>query len=114
MIRPYKIEDKEKLIDLLRFNIPQYFDPAEESDFIAYLKCFTDNYFVVEENGQIIGCGGFNYSEYSDEKSIANISWDIIHPDFHGKGIGKKLTQFRINKIKQNATINIIRVRTTQ
>ena len=111
MIRPYKIEDKTKLIALLKLNIPQYFDRSEERDFIDYLNKFADHYFVVEENGSIIGCGGINYFH---EESIARISWDIIHPDFQGKGIGKKLTLHRINEIRNNSSVNLIVVRTSQ
>jgi len=111
MIRSYKSEDKTKLIDLLKLNIPRYFDEAEENDFIEYLANHAKNYYVIEENRQIIGSGGINYFA---ELSQARISWDIIHPDFHGKGIGTKLILFRINQIKKNPEINLISVRTTQ
>ena len=111
MIRPYQPKDNKQLIDLLRSNSPQYFAPSEESDFMEYLGNEAKHYFVVEENGGIIGCGGINY--FADQ-AIARISWDIIHPDFQGKGIGKELTLFRINEIKKNAAIKTIVVRTTQ
>jgi ribosomal protein S18 acetylase RimI-like enzyme len=48
------------------------------------------------------------------EAKLARISWDIIHPDFQGKGIGKKLTLHRIDQIKRNPAINLVMVRTTQ
>lgn len=111
MIRSYTSEDKKELIDLLRLNTPQYFDESEESDFIEYLDNHVENYFVVEDNKKIIGSGGINY--FADS-TLARISWDIIHPGFQGKGIGKKLILYRINQIKKNPTVSLISVRTTQ
>ncbi len=96
---------------MLKLNIPYYFAQSEESDFTAYLDNHAEDYFVVEENGQLIGSGGINY--FVDDR-LARISWDIIHPDFHGKGIGRKLTQYRIDHIKKNPDISVIVVRTTQ
>ena len=83
----------------------------EEKEFIEYLDHLREDYFVFEENGVVIGCGGINY--FLKDNS-ARISWDMIHPDFHGRGIGKKLTLHRINKIKENPNINLIAVRTSQ
>jgi N-acetylglutamate synthase-like GNAT family acetyltransferase len=111
MIRHFHITDTEQVLLLLRLNTPQYFDPSEESDLLDYLRHSIEDYFVVEENGRIVGCGGINYFE---EKTVARISWDIIHPDFQGKGIGRKLTQHRISKIKHTTTVKQIVVRTTQ
>lgn len=55
---------------------------------INYLDKEIDDYFVVEENYEIIGAAGINY--FPKEKT-AGISWDIIKPDSQGKGIGKKI-----------------------
>ena len=38
----------------------------------------------------------------------------MVDSNSQGKGIGKKLTQHRINHLKGNLEINIIRVRTSQ
>ena len=111
MIRLYKTTDKKHLVELIRINTPNYFAPSEEKDFIEYLDHLLEDYFVFEEDEKIVGCGGINYFL---ENNSARISWDMIHPDFHGKGIGKKLTHHRINKIKENPNINLIVVRTSQ
>ena len=111
MIRPYKIEDDQALITLLRLNTPQYFAESEEKDFVKYLEKEAEHYFVVEENQQVVGAGGYNFFE---EEGLARISWDIVHPDFQGRGIGKQLTLHRINQIKKNPGIKLIVVRTSQ
>jgi len=42
------------------------------------------------------------------------ISWDIIKPNQHGKGIGTKLTQHRIQYINTKPDLEKILVRTSQ
>jgi [ribosomal protein S18]-alanine N-acetyltransferase len=111
MIRPYALKDKEVLLAILRLNTPRYFDASEEKDFVDYLDKDADNYFVVEEAGRIIGSGGINYFE---DEALARISWDIMHPDFQGKGVGKKLTLYRIEEIRKKPAMHFIMVRTTQ
>lgn len=111
MIRAYNPPDKNELINLIKLNTPQYFSKAEEKDLSNYLDDEIEDYFVYEEDGAIIGCGGINYE---DGDKTAVISWDIIHPDYQGKGIGKQLLLHRINKIKRNKLVIQIKVRTAQ
>jgi ribosomal-protein-alanine N-acetyltransferase len=111
MIREYKHKDKLKIIELLRQNTPEYFDSSEENDFVNYLNNEIEDYFVYEENSKIIGAGGINYFP---EQRLARISWDMIDPKSQGNGIGKKLTQYRINHLNGNPKIDLIIVRTTQ
>ncbi len=112
MIRPYTPADKNELVAVLQLNIPAYFHPDEESDYQTYLAQHLEDYFVVtESSGRIIGAGGINYVAGQTE---ARISWDIIHPDFQGKGIGTQLMLHRIEHIKQKPSIRRITVRTSQ
>lgn len=111
MIREYKHNDKSKIIELLRQNTPEYFDASEENDFENYLNNEIEDYFVYEVNSKIIGAGGINYFP---EERLARISWDMIDPKSQGNGIGKKLTQYRINHLNGNPNIDLIIVRTTQ
>ena len=111
MIRKYTKKDKSDILELLLQNTPEYFDPSEETEFINYLDNELEDYFVYEVNAKIIGAGGINY--FLEEKS-ARISWDMVDSKSQGKGIGKKLTQHRINHLKGNPKIEIIRVRTSQ
>lgn len=111
MIRPYTIKDKENLLQLLQLNTPAFFHRDEAQDFLNYLENHAQNYFVIEENNKIVGAGGINYF---DKEKLARISWDMIHPDFQGKGLGTKLTGYRIAQIKDNPQMEVVVVRTTQ
>lgn len=111
MIRPYVPNDMPALLNLIRLNTPRYFNPQEEKDFKHYLKHSIEQYFVLEEQKMIVGCGGINYE---DDGKTGIISWDIIHPEYHKKGLGSKLLQHRIMLLKSNKKIAKIRVRTAQ
>ena len=110
-ILPYSTSHTECIIYLLRLNTPKYFAPEEEADLKDYLDNHIDHYYIVEDDGKIIGCGGFNLTE---DKTEAMISWDIIHTDYHCMGVGSALTKFRIDKIMQIKGVNKISVRTSQ
>jgi ribosomal-protein-alanine N-acetyltransferase len=109
-IRPYSSSDDQIIIDLFRLNTPKYFAPAEETDLLDYFANYIDHYYVVEIDGKIFGSGGFNISP-DDTEGV--LSWDIIHPDSQGKGVGTALTKFRIEEIRKLG-IQDIRVRTSQ
>lgn len=111
MIRPYHSGDKQQLLTLLALNVPRYFARSEVADFSDYLDSHVETYFVIEEAEHIVGCGGINYFPL---EATARISWDIIHPDYHGQGMGRALTLYRIAEIKKNPAIEKIVVRTTQ
>lgn len=111
MIRTYHPTDRAALLALLQLHIPGYFAPSEADDFATYLACEIEDYFVFEADGQILGAGGINY--FLTEKT-ARLSWDLVHPDYQGQGIGKALTLHRINLIRSYPGIEQIVVRTTQ
>ncbi|PVY39217.1 GNAT family N-acetyltransferase [Pontibacter virosus] len=111
MIRPYTPADQEALLQILRLNTPAYFAPEEEADFVLYLRERREDYFVVEREGQVAGAGGINYF---DGYTWARLSWDLIHPAFQGKGIGRELTLFRIAKLKGKPNMKWLQVRTSQ
>lgn len=110
-LRYYSPSDFETLHSLLKLNIPAYFAPEELFDFEKYLNSDIEDYFVATTKGEIVGCGGINYNHA--QKSTF-ISWDIIHPDWQGKGVGSQLLQHRLNLIKKQFPHYQIIVRTSQ
>lgn len=111
MIKPYYPEHKDKLLQILRGNIPKYFAPSEEQDFSNYLDHEREDYFVVEYNDLIVGCGGINYKHH---EQVSIISWDVIDRNYQGKGLGGKLLSHRLSHIISHFPSYSIRVRTAQ
>lgn len=110
IIREYKAQDKEAVLNLLRLNTPKSFSAEEESDLVYYLENEIEFYFVLEVDGKVVGSGGINFS---NGKTTGVISWDILHPSFQGKLLGSALLNYRLKKLKQLEVEKII-VRTSQ
>jgi predicted N-acetyltransferase YhbS len=98
-IRAYNKEDFDSCMDIFKKNLGKFFDPGEEEGFISWLQSQSDEkYYVIEEQGKIVGCGGIFVDE---EKKTAGLAWGMVHPSKHKQGFGKVLTTFRINKLKK-------------
>ncbi len=110
-IRNFNTRDLGDLLQLIQLNTPHYFAPEETSDFEDYLKHEIEQYFVIEVNQHIIGCGGINFE---NNFTTAKISWDLIHPDFQGKGYGRLLLEHRMQILHAIPTVKRIIVRTSQ
>lgn len=111
IIRKFQTQDTPRLLELLRLNTPEYFSESEENDLIYYLENEIEHYFVLLVDDVILGCGGFNLSE---DKKTGKISWDILHPESQGKGLGTALTNYRIKRMKEIESVKKISVRTSQ
>ncbi|MBS1571198.1 MAG: GNAT family N-acetyltransferase [Bacteroidetes bacterium] len=110
-IRAYENNDLPQVLHLIELNTPAYFAPEEIDDFKKYLATERELYYIILIDHKIVGCGGINFD---NEYLSAKISWDIIHPDYHGKSFGKKLLNFRIEKLITMKSIKEITVRTSQ
>lgn len=110
-IKTYSTEFEETLIQIFDLLTPTFFDASERSDYRHYLRQEKEDYYIVLNNEICVAAGGINYEP---ERKKAFISWDLIHPDFHGKGIGRKLMQHRLKRIQSHSNAEQIIVRTSQ
>lgn len=103
---------REDCIKIFKSNMPKYFALEELPLFESFLDQNTEeNYFVVKLDGHVIGCGGF----FLDTKNnTAGLSWGMVHSDYHGKGIGKALTQYRIDLLKKTYPTLPYKIETSQ
>jgi len=111
VIRPYVPADQPAVLALFRKNTPAWFSPEEEADLTHYLEHEREEYFVAEVDHQLVGCGGINFT---DEGTVARLSWDMVDPAHHGTGIGRQLVQWRLKAIRVRPEIHRIIVRTSQ
>jgi ribosomal-protein-alanine N-acetyltransferase len=107
-IEEYNDKDREGLLKIFRLNVPGYFAAEEESDFIMFLDNYADNFYLCRSEGELIGCGGHNMK---DELGI--LSWYIVHPGYHNKGVGRRLVEYNMAELKRKG-YKRIRVRTSQ
>ncbi|NUM80743.1 GNAT family N-acetyltransferase [bacterium] len=99
MIRSYLENDRDALIDIFKLNTPKFFDANEQKDFESYLDEYGGYYFVIEQDGKIAGGGGL---KFQNDKKIVRISWDILHPDSQGRGLGSELLKYRLNWLSEH------------
>ncbi len=109
VIREYHKSDREACMEAFRSNVPLYFTEDEVVDFenflLNYERKIADGilnqtyFYVVENHGKVIGCGGFGDK---DGKRIVSLAWGLIHKDFHKQGFGKALLDFRLAEIRKH------------
>lgn len=110
-IRQYTKEDHSSIINLLLLNSPKFFAPIEKEDLKNYLEKNSEHYKVLTIQNKIIATGGFNFIS---TENLVRISWDIVHPQHQGRGLGTTLLNYRMNLIRKlYGNINIV-VRTSQ
>lgn len=107
-IERYDDKDRQALVEIFRLNVPKYFAIEEEQDLLMFLDNHAQDFYVYKSDGQLLGCGGHNMKE-----DLGILSWYIVHPDSHGKGIGRLLVAHNINLLKEKG-FRKIRVRTSQ
>jgi ribosomal protein S18 acetylase RimI-like enzyme len=93
-IRAYRNEDLEAVVAIFRSNIPKYFTPAEEAGLYEFLDGYSEDYYVVEVGGEVVGSGGIALNEL--ESPTVSLCWGMVHRDHLGTGLGRNLTEFRI------------------
>lgn len=109
-LREYRPEDREGCLAVLDANTPEYFAPEERAAFETFLEDVPGTYLVLVDENRIIGCGG--YIPVPDTRE-AHTSWGMVHPDYKGHGLGKRLFQARIDAVKARQDANRIRVITS-
>lgn len=110
-IRPYSPSDKPRLLQIMQLLTPGYFAEAEITDYAEYLENRREQYFVITADDAIVAGGGINFFLH---EGTARLSWDLVHPDYHGTGIGRLLVYYRLNFIKNAGNVEKVVVRTTQ
>ncbi len=110
VVRPYSTEDRRACLDILAENTPEFFVPADRGAFEEFLLHLPGPYFVGEENGAIIACGGWA----PDSIGVAALTWGMVRRSLHRRGIGRVLLRFRLNAVKNGSEANVVRIHTVQ
>ena len=112
MLRSYAPPDEAAVLALLRFLTPAYFAPEEGPDLLRYLREEREGYFVIERDSQVVAAGGYNLG--FDGGKTARLSWDLVHPDWQGRGLGRQLVQHRLRALAEMPAVEWVVVRTSQ
>ena len=110
MIRLFHPNDLAAVKEVFKENVPAFFALEELNDLLIYLEKYQNTYFVVDEKDEILGCGGYHFSE----KGVARLSWDFFRKSAKGKGFGRKLIQHCLDEIAEVDAVKEIQVWTSQ
>ena len=110
-IREYTEIDKAPLLHVFQTLVPKYFAKEEILDYIAYLEKEIDQYFVAEDNGNLLGACGINRT-FSEKKGV--ISWLFVDPKAQRKQVGRLLVKHCLQVLQADNSIEVIKVRTSQ
>ena len=92
-IRAYEPSDLEPVVEVFRSNIPKYFGPSEEPGLREFLiSTRGQDYYVIADNEVVIGAGGI---ALNDDDTVS-LCWGMVRKDHLGTGLGKRLTEYRI------------------
>jgi [ribosomal protein S18]-alanine N-acetyltransferase len=121
-IRKYRPGDHRSCLELFRSNVPKFFDPVEEEFFEQWLTGLDENrlaysnteqefYFVVEDGGQLVACGGYYIALNTRQTRMC---WGLVDNKKHRQGYGRRFLEFRINEIRQKHPDSDIALDTSQ
>jgi ribosomal protein S18 acetylase RimI-like enzyme len=108
-VREYA-EDFDACLVVFDSNVPKFFAAAERGQFATFLERMPGRYFVLEEQGKIVGCGG--YARNGD--SSASLCWGMVRRDRHGNGFGRLLLEERLRHIREDGAFNSVIMNTSQ
>lgn len=105
LLRPYAPTDYDRIMQLFLLNTPTYFHPREQADleYFLTLEMETDPYYVLEHEGEVLASGGYYF-----ENNKAGLSWFIVHPAHHGRGLGSQLVNHHLAILKKSNVEKII------
>ena len=97
---------------MFRTNQPLFFTPEELDLYGSFLSALPGPYLVVRgPDGGIVACGGYALRESG---TVADMCWGMVRRDLHGLGIGKTLTQARVERITREEAVREITLNTSQ
>ena len=109
-IRAYVPADLPACLALFDGNVPRYFTAAEGREFEDFLRAGPPGYLVVEQGGQLLGCGGWALRD-SDE---ARLCWGLAARELHGQGVGRALLEARLQAIRAAGGVRRVTITTSQ
>lgn len=91
-VRRYSPEYTNAVVSIFSSNVPRYFSPSEEAGLREFLIEHGDSYYLIELDGEVVGSGGIALNN----DNTVSLCWGMVRADHLGTGLGKKLTEFRI------------------
>ena len=109
-LRSYAASDREACRRIFLSNVPKYFHPGEEEEYVAALDAGAHPFLVLERDGRVAGCGGFRLPPDED---VAVLAWGMVDRALHGQRLGEILLLRRLRDLLELSGVRGVRVVTT-
>ena len=110
--REYRQDDLVRVLAIFDSNVPEFFTIPERTDFEAFLNDLPGPYLVIEDaRGDLVACGGY---AIVPAESRADLCWGMVSLKQHGRGIGRTLTQLRIEAARSDPRVDSVILNTSQ
>ena len=111
LCRVYEPADRQACVAAFRSCTPPYFRREDLSRFRRFIDHLPGPYFVVQDEKEVIGCGGYAMGPLADEAAIC---WLIVNRRHHGQGVGSFLMTECVAGILNREGCNAVRLETSQ
>ena len=112
IFRAYQPRDYDACLALFQGNTPDFFAENEVAEYADFLERMPCPYFVVEDSGAVVGCGGIVIDE---QEHRAGLAWGLVDRQRHRQGIGRYLLLARIDwLVRQHHEIATVELDTSQ
>lgn len=109
--RLYTPEDFPHVLALFDSNVPEFFTPPERTAFVEFLHDLPGPYYVIESGNSLVASGGY---AIVTAEARADLCWGMVERSLHGRGIGRCLTELRVNAARRDPQVRRIILNTSQ
>ena len=112
-IRPFDVTDRGACLAIFDSNVPAFFDPEERLGYERFLEERADScgYLVIERDAKLVGCGGVVVEA---DRETASLCWGMVENGSHRSGLGRVLTNARLQAVKQQFGVTRVILNTSQ
>jgi len=112
VVRDYAPDDLGDCLDVFDTNMPRFFAPDERELFESFLYALPGPYSVLaDSSGRVVACGGY---ALEDGGRRADLCWGMVCQELHGRGLGRQLTEARMQRIGEEPSVREIALNTSQ
>jgi ribosomal protein S18 acetylase RimI-like enzyme len=111
MIRHYRAADRAACLAIFDASVPADFRSGERAGFEQFLDALPGPYLVIEEEGEVVACGG--YAVEADGRT-ASLCWGMVSRRVQGRGLGRHLLDARVERALGGPGVERVRLSTSQ